>query len=165
MLAQQFVDKLEGTGLLHPDIIAELRRQLADTKGRVTVEALAKLLVDNGHLTKFQATKLVSELKDDSAPAPPLKAPIAKSNANELVLAPLEGSASGAAKAVVPNEVVGEAEIVEDEVEEVEGRRGRIAGSYGGRSGDGMNAQKLRGRCANSAALPPLACTQRRGLG
>ena len=31
MLAQQFVDKLEGTGLLHTDIIAELRRQLADT--------------------------------------------------------------------------------------------------------------------------------------
>lgn len=119
MLAQQFVDKLEGTGLLHPDIIAELRRQLADTKGRVTVEALAKLLVDNGHLTKFQATKLVAELKDDSEPAPPLKAPITKPNGNELDLAPLEGAASGAAKAVIPDEVVGEAEIIEDEVEEV----------------------------------------------
>lgn len=123
MLAQQFIDKLEGTGLLHPDIIAELRRQLADTKGRVTVEALAKLLVDNGHLTKFQATKLVSELREDSAPAAPVKAPGVKPPTNELDLAPLEGSssnsASGTAKAIVDSNDVEEVEVIEEEVEEV----------------------------------------------
>lgn len=123
MLAQQFIDKLEGTGLLHPDIIAELRRQLADTKGRVTVEALAKLLVDNGHLTKFQATKLVAELREDSAPATPAKALGAKPPANELDLAPLEGSASNsssdAAKAIVTPDDVEEVEVIEEEVEEV----------------------------------------------
>jgi hypothetical protein len=124
MLAKQFIDKLEGTGLLHPDIIAELRRQLADTKGRVTVEALAKLLVDNGHLTKFQATKLVAEMRDDSPPAapPPPKAPAATSAANDLDLAPLEGtavkpSAPPAKPVAAPNEVE-EVEVVEA-IEEV----------------------------------------------
>lgn len=124
MLAKQFIDKLEGTGLLHPDIIAELRRQLADTKGRVTVEALAKLLVDNGHLTKFQATKLVAEMRDDSptsAPPPP-KTPVATSTASDLDLAPLEGSApkppnEPAKPVVIPNELE-EVEVVEA-IEEV----------------------------------------------
>jgi outer membrane protein assembly factor BamB len=123
MLAQQFVDKLEGTGLLHPDIIAELRRQLADTKGRVTVEALAKLLVDNGHLTKFQATKLVAELRDDSPPAAPAKPAPPTTSASELDLAPLEGSAAkpstDAAKPIVTPDEVEVVEVIEDDVEEV----------------------------------------------
>jgi outer membrane protein assembly factor BamB len=37
---------------------------VADSKSRLTPELLARLLVDNGHLTKFQATKLIAELKD-----------------------------------------------------------------------------------------------------
>ncbi len=133
MLAQQFVDKLEGTGLLHPDIIAELRRQLADSKGRVTVEALAKLLVDNGHLTKFQATKLVAELRD--AGEPPAARPAAttpppiKPTADDLDLAPLEGNPAkpntpAAAKVVLggspANDEIEAAEVVEDVAEIVD---------------------------------------------
>ncbi len=69
--AKQFIDLLESQQLLAPDILDELRRQLAESKTRLTTELLAKLLVDNGHLTKFQATKLIAEIKDplDSAPA------------------------------------------------------------------------------------------------
>ncbi|MFO1066708.1 MAG: PQQ-binding-like beta-propeller repeat protein [Pirellulales bacterium] len=63
MLAKQFIDQLETQGLLSPDIIEELRRQVADTKAKITPETLARILVDNGHLTKFQATKIVSDLK------------------------------------------------------------------------------------------------------
>ena len=60
--AKKFIDTLESQELLSPDIVAELRRQVAESKTRLTPQLLAKLLVDNGHLTKFQATKLVSEV-------------------------------------------------------------------------------------------------------
>lgn len=70
-LAKQFIDNLEAKHLLSPDIVEELRRQVAESKTRLTPELLAKLLVDNGHLTKFQATKLIEEIKtpaeDESA--------------------------------------------------------------------------------------------------
>ena len=135
MLAQQFVDKLENSGLLHPDIISELRRQLADSKGRVTVEQLAKLLVDNGHLTKFQATKLIAEFRESTpdpvttrnvatAPTPPKPAsppsPASPPN-NDLDLAPLDTAAGGSKPKTVsnanPSEEVEALEIVEDVVE------------------------------------------------
>ncbi len=64
--AKQFIDLLESQQLLSPDVLDELRRQVAESKTRLTSELLAKLLVDNGHLTKFQATKLITELKDAS---------------------------------------------------------------------------------------------------
>lgn len=69
--ATQFIEVLEAQELLAPEITEELRRQVADSKSRLTPELLAKLLVDNGHLTKFQATKLIAELKgpeNDDAP-------------------------------------------------------------------------------------------------
>lgn len=68
-LAKQFISQLENQGLLAPDVIDELRRQAAESKSRLTPEIIAKLLIDNGHLTKFQATKLIAELKASSAPA------------------------------------------------------------------------------------------------
>ena len=63
MLANQFIDRLERLGLLDQEIIAALRQQLAEGGSRVTPEAVAKLLVDNGQLTHFQATKLIGELR------------------------------------------------------------------------------------------------------
>lgn len=60
--AKQFLDLLESQHLLAPDILTELRRQVGESKSRLTSELIARLLVDNGHLTKFQATKLIAEL-------------------------------------------------------------------------------------------------------
>ena len=60
--AKQFLDLLESQQLLAPDILGELRRQVGESKSRLTSELIARLLVDNGHLTKFQATKLIAEL-------------------------------------------------------------------------------------------------------
>src|SRR4029453_4074277 len=51
----------EQQGLLDGKAIAELRRQVAESKFVITPEAIAKVLVDNGHLTPFQARKLVSQ--------------------------------------------------------------------------------------------------------
>lgn len=64
MAASQFIALLDSRGLLDPEIIAELHRQVEQTKGRITPEAIAKLLVENGQLTRFQATKLVTELNE-----------------------------------------------------------------------------------------------------
>ncbi len=62
MLANELIDRLERGGLLDQEIIEALREQL-DQGTRVTPEAVAKLLVDNGQLTRFQATKLIGELR------------------------------------------------------------------------------------------------------
>ena len=66
MLAEKFIERLERQGLLEEKVIAELRNQIADSRFVITPEAVAKLLVDNGHLTTFQARKLVGELMDEA---------------------------------------------------------------------------------------------------
>ena len=70
MAASQFIALLESRGLLDPEIINELHRQVEQSKGRVTPEAIAKLLVENGQLTRFQATKLVTELNESLGSRP-----------------------------------------------------------------------------------------------
>lgn len=73
MLAKDLIDRLERLGLLDQEIIDALRQQLDQGGTRVTPEAVAKLLVDNGQLTSFQASKLIGELRsgqyeEESAP-------------------------------------------------------------------------------------------------
>ncbi|QDV88422.1 PQQ-binding-like beta-propeller repeat protein [Planctomycetes bacterium TBK1r] len=63
MLANELIDQLERRGLLDQEIIEALREQLDQGGARVTPEAVAKLLVDNGQLTRFQATKLIGEIR------------------------------------------------------------------------------------------------------
>lgn len=75
MLVRELIKRLEASGLLDHEIIEALRQQLEESGARVTPEAVLKLLVDNGHLTRFQATKLIGDLRaddeDDAAPASP----------------------------------------------------------------------------------------------
>ena len=71
MAASQFIALLESRGLLDPEIIVELNRQVEQSKVRLTPEAIAKLLVENGQLTRFQATKLVTELNESLGNAKP----------------------------------------------------------------------------------------------
>ena len=60
-LAQRVMDLAEQQELLDGKAIAELRKQVAESKFIITPEAIAKVLVDHGHLTPFQARKLVSQ--------------------------------------------------------------------------------------------------------
>ncbi len=99
MSATKVLDLAEQQALLEPKVIAELRRQVAESKFIVTPEALAKVLVDNGHLTAFQARKLVDNALgtgEDARPAPPaplqLSPPTPKPKAVEdLTLADEDG--------------------------------------------------------------------------
>lgn len=65
MSAKDFLNLLEERGLLDPSIIADLRRQVDESTKGVSAETIAKLLVENEHLTRFQATKLVGEATKD----------------------------------------------------------------------------------------------------
>lgn len=62
MSARRLIDSLERKQLLSPAAVAELRRQLDKSDSRLTAESVAKVLVDNDQLTKFQATQLIAEL-------------------------------------------------------------------------------------------------------
>jgi len=62
MSAETFINRLEQKGLLDQKVVNDLRRRIAKSRDRkITPEAVAKFLVDKGHLTAFQATKLVNE--------------------------------------------------------------------------------------------------------
>ncbi|MEM7473756.1 MAG: PQQ-binding-like beta-propeller repeat protein [Planctomycetota bacterium] len=83
--ANKFIEILESEDLLSPDILDELRKQVRESKTKLKPELLAKLLVDNGHLTKFQATKLIAGMSDapSAAEAPPTAGATAPANSND----------------------------------------------------------------------------------
>ena len=123
MAASQFIALLESRGLLDPEIIVELNRQVEQSKVRVTPEAIAKLLVDNGQLTRFQATKLVTELNETLGSSKPDPS-IALRGGRPLEPEPTNDHDSVddllPAETVEADEEVQAVEVVEDEVEIVD---------------------------------------------
>ncbi len=92
MLARELIDRIERRGLLDPEVIEALREQLSESRARVTPEALAKLLVDNGQLTRFQATKLIGELRSGEYDESDNPSPASSQSGDELLgLADTEG--------------------------------------------------------------------------
>ncbi len=65
MTVEQFLDTLENNGLLPPDLMGKLRRQVDESSKNITAESLARLLVKKRHLTKFQADSLLEEAARD----------------------------------------------------------------------------------------------------
>lgn len=93
MSAKRFLEVLENSGLLESRVLAELRRNLAETKGKVTPESMAKYLVEKGHLTKFQATKLVAKVapsEEEPADSQAAKAKQKSDDDDLLSLAPID---------------------------------------------------------------------------
>lgn len=113
MLAEQFMDRLEKRGMLDAEVVAELRRQLSQMDSKVTPEAIAKLLVEKGHLTKFQATKLVGEV---TAPVENVREARAQSKQKKK-----KGQHSGNELGLAPD-VESEEEIVTLEISPAENR-------------------------------------------
>ena len=111
--AKQFIEQIAALQLLSPSILEELRRQVAESKSRLTPELIARLLVDNGHLTKFQATKLIADLKGES------EAGSSKPNSNqpELDFLPDESSPKPSPTAVFVAD--DSSEVLEPEIVEV----------------------------------------------
>ncbi len=92
MKVEQFIDRLEQQGLLDKETLADLRRKVERAKGKkITPEALAKYLVDRGHLTRFQAIKLVGDISalPDSGPVKIVKSKVDdKASPDDLQLLP-----------------------------------------------------------------------------
>jgi outer membrane protein assembly factor BamB len=61
MTAVEFLDKLEQQGLLDARLVSALRQQVAESRKTVSAQKIAKLLIDKGHLTAFQAKKLIDD--------------------------------------------------------------------------------------------------------
>lgn len=105
MLANQLIDRLERLGLLDQEIIEALREQLEQGGTRVTPEAVAKLLVDNGQLTHFQATKLIGELRSGQYQDESASGAARGSDSDDLTVLPDEAEEIAEAEAVEVLEV------------------------------------------------------------
>ena len=100
MSAVAFLDILEQQGLLEEKVIKSLREQVAAAAQPIPAERIAKALIDKGHLTKFQAQKLLAEVpstpgKSKSAKSKPAKSkpatkPAPEPPEDELALSPLD---------------------------------------------------------------------------
>src|SRR5262245_31936371 len=78
--ARKFLDRLAERGLLEDQVVQQVRTHIEQSLFEVPADAVAKMLVDKGHLTSFQANKLVAEVTaeveaEESAPAPKKAAP------------------------------------------------------------------------------------------
>ena len=61
MSAEKFIDHIAATGSVDDAILEKLRRKVAKSEQAVSIEKIVKVLMDQGHLTRFLATKLVTE--------------------------------------------------------------------------------------------------------
>ncbi len=113
MSAEQFLKRMEATGLLDASLLAKLWKQVATSSGKISAEAIAARLVKGGHLTKAQAKKLLGDVaggaaksarKPSSKPSgkPQPKAKPAKDE--ELGLAPLDDDEEEAYLGLAPQD-------------------------------------------------------------
>ena len=111
MSAEQFLEQVERMGLLDDAVVAQMRKQITSSSFRVTAEAVAEMLVKNGYLTRFQASKLLTQAdtgakqespKQRKRPEKPAAAPDTvvegvpapkrpQSGGDDIGLAPLDG--------------------------------------------------------------------------
>ena len=63
MKLSEFVDLIEAREFMAKSQIASIRRQMAAGKLEMTIDELARFLVDRRRLTKYQAKKLLAEIK------------------------------------------------------------------------------------------------------
>jgi hypothetical protein len=85
--AAEFLSDLERRALVPPGVLASLQSQVAKAAAPVAPAAVAKLLVEKGHLTSAQAQQLLGALSTATAQAAPPKAAGPKADHAELALA------------------------------------------------------------------------------
>jgi len=97
MTGEQLLRLVERGRLAPPVVIDSLRRQIAASERPVLAAAVAKVLVDAGHLTAFQARQLIGGPSVQAQPAAELPTELELAPAHlddeELELAPLDETA------------------------------------------------------------------------
>lgn len=86
MNAEDFLRRVEQTGMVSAPLLEELQKRVSDTHRNMRPEILAKLLVDRGELTPAQARKLIADAMGGGAPPPPPAPP--SQTTHDLTLAP-----------------------------------------------------------------------------
>ncbi|MFP6750056.1 MAG: hypothetical protein VB855_00125 [Pirellulaceae bacterium] len=78
MNAHEFIDYLESQELLEAAILEQLRKLVSSTDQDVSTEGLIQILVNQGHLTRFQGSRLLVDMPDepDKPPAPAGNVPL-----------------------------------------------------------------------------------------
>ena len=78
MNAHEFIDYLESQELLEAAILEQLRKLVSSTDQDVSTEGLIQILVNQGHLTRFQGSRLLVDMPDepDKPPAPAENVPL-----------------------------------------------------------------------------------------
>jgi outer membrane protein assembly factor BamB len=116
---EQFLSALKGLALLPPEVLETLRDLVAEAKGDVQPRHLAKWLVDNGHLTPFQAKELLAgKMKAGARPSAPVEEELEVVEDEELEVVPDEPIQPPPPAAEEPLEVVDdeELEVLEDDL-------------------------------------------------
>ena len=90
MSAKRLLDLIEHAGLLDSALLRDLRRQISEQNA--SAAAVAKHLVDKGHLTRFQATKFVRDAGERPSAEPGNEPPekVVEPDDEELTLAPFD---------------------------------------------------------------------------
>ncbi len=86
MSAQEFLHRVEQTGMVSRPLLEELRTRVAESNREFRTEILAKLLVDRGELTPAQARKLVALANEDAAAKPAPTPPATPQSEPELTI-------------------------------------------------------------------------------
>jgi hypothetical protein len=101
--ANSFLDRLEQLGLLEESVVADARRMVRESRFEVTADAVAKMLVDDGHLTAAQAKKMVAAAAESaSASSTSSPAASAKPSAAAPTRAPASAPPASAPPASAP---------------------------------------------------------------
>ena len=64
MNATEFINYLDAQQLLEVTILDQLRQLVSRTDQEVSAESLVKLLVEQGHLTRFQGSRLLADVPE-----------------------------------------------------------------------------------------------------
>lgn len=87
MSAEDFLRRVEQTGLVSEPLMEELRKRVAESGRKLRPEMLAKLLVDREELTPGQARKIIAQMSEAPAPAaPPMEPDEPEEEENSLTL-------------------------------------------------------------------------------
>lgn len=177
MSASQLLDRIEETGLVDPKTLAKLRREVAAPGKAVKASAVAKYLIEKGHMTKAQVDRLMAAIKEanEELTVADVPAPRHAHNTDELTniggttqtkpTKPVPGQAIEGLTEIVPVEFVDDGTRVYgiDEVLQQEGaievavdvERTRMLGDAAdpfGAADGGLNAGGLFGEAMPAAA-------------
>ena len=116
MSARQLLDRVEETGLVDAKTLSKLRREIENSAKEIKLPALAKFLVEKGHMTKSQVDRLIAAIKadDDELTAADIAPPKGMHNTDTLTMFASPGKKTDKPSAIDGLTEVVPVELIED---------------------------------------------------